>query len=499
MAPSAGTCVNVREKAIVMGFGSVSTGRRVGAVASIFLGLAALTALGPATAQPLRGPAAPGPINPSPEQAAQLRRALDNAYLHGFAPGAFTPRGNDNAALVSASLRYAKAVHSGRLAESGFRGDWGLRPAAFDPAPGLAAAVANNRVQGWLNSLPPPYTGYQALQKGLVQYRQIQADGGWSPLPDVDLKPGATGPLVDGLRARLALEDETIPPIPALSIPAAGAAAVPVYDQTLTEAVKRAQRRFGQQPTGVFTAGLRVQLNVPVERRLDQINANMERWRWLPQQLPEHRVQVNIAAAVLTVFEGDQPSMSMRAVTGKPGSETPMLRSSIHSIVLNPPWNVPSGIARNELFPKGRGYLAANGFRITEAGGLQQAPGPGSALGLIKFDFQNPYAVYLHDTPSKGRFASYSRLASHGCVRLEKPMALARHILAGDPYWTPEQIDATIAGGKTTRASVARPVDVFLLYWTAYVTPDGGVNFRSDPYGWDTQLMQRIAAQGAAA
>ncbi|RYF93673.1 MAG: murein L,D-transpeptidase, partial [Caulobacteraceae bacterium] len=147
----------------------------------MFLGLAALTTLGPAAAQPLRGPAAVGPITPSPEQAAQLRRALENAPLHGFPPGAFTPRGNDNAALVSATLRYAKALRSGRLPESGFREDWGLRPAAFDPAPGLAAAVANNRVQSWLNSLPPPYTGYQALQKGLVTYRQIQADGGWAP------------------------------------------------------------------------------------------------------------------------------------------------------------------------------------------------------------------------------------------------------------------------------------------------------------------------------
>ncbi|MDB5468866.1 MAG: murein L,D-transpeptidase [Caulobacter sp.] len=484
-----------------MGSISVSTGRRVGAVASIFLGLAALSALGPASAQPLRGPAAPGPINPSPEQAVQLRRALDNAPLHGFAPGAFTPRGTDNAALVAASLRYAKAVHSGRLPESGFRDDWGLRPEAFDPTPGLAAAVANNRVQSWLNSLPPPYAGYQVLQKALVQYRELQTAGGFSPMPEVDLKPGAVGPMVELLRARLAQEDKAAPESVAMLPPGApvGALATPVYNEELTEAVKRAQRRFGQEPTGVFSAGLRFQLNVPVERRLDQILANMERWRWLPQSLPEHRIQVNIAAAVLTVFEGDEATMSMRAVTGKPGSETPMLRSTINAIVLNPPWNVPAGIAKNELLPKGRGYLASAGFRILPGGGLQQAPGPGSALGLIKFDFPNRYAVYLHDTPSKGRFASYSRLASHGCVRLEKPMALARHILADDPVWTPEQIDATIAGGKTTRATVQRPVEVFLLYWTAYVTRDGGVNFRSDPYGWDTLLMQRIAAQGTLA
>ncbi|MBX3480351.1 MAG: L,D-transpeptidase family protein [Caulobacter sp.] len=474
-------------------------------------GLLTLAMLGPAAAQPVPyraagavpQPSAPIIINPTPEQAALMRKAIDNAYLHGFEHGDFVPRSDDTASLVAATLRYAKAVRTGRLQAAGFRQDWGLRPPPYDPAPGLAQAVAQNRVEAWLDALPPPYYGYQTLQGGLARYRQIKAEGGWTPLAEVDLKPGSTGPLVEALRARLALEDSSVPAQTAMTL-APGAAAgspptLPLYDAALAEAVKRAQRRFGQQPTGVFTAGVRTALNVPVDRRIDQIQANMERWRWLPQVLPQHRVQVNIAAAVLTVFEGDDPVLSMRAVTGSPGHETPMLHSTIHSIVLNPPWNVPYSIASRELWPKGRAYLASAGFRILPGGGLQQAPGPNSALGLIKFDFENPYAVYLHDTPSKGRFASYSRLASHGCVRLEKPLALARLVLAGDPYWTPEQIDATIAGGQTTRAQVTRPIDVFLLYWTAYVTPDGGVNFRADPYGWDTLLIQKIAAQGPVA
>ncbi|HRD46488.1 MAG TPA: L,D-transpeptidase family protein, partial [Caulobacter sp.] len=274
----------------------------------------------------------------------------------------------------------------------------------------------------------------------------------------------------------------------------------PLFDEALGDSVKRAQKRMGLEPSGTVGAATRAALNVPVERRIDQIVANMERWRWLPSSLPAARVQVNVAAGVLTLFKNDQPTLSMRAVTGKPnGGETPLLSSEIHSVVLNPPWNVPASIASRELYPKGRAYLASAGFRVLPGGGLQQRPGPGSALGLIKFDFQNPYAVYLHDTPSKGGFARYTRLASHGCVRLEKPLALARAIMEGDPTWTPEAIDETIAGGKTTRAAVADPVAVFLLYWTAYVTPDGQVNFRQDPYGWDTQLIQRIAAQGRPA
>jgi murein L,D-transpeptidase YcbB/YkuD len=483
------------------------------------IGMVLVTGLwAPAQAQPVpyaRPVVAPLPqpasIVLSQQQAQDLRQALDGAEVHGLSPADYRVVSRDDAALVAATLRYARAVRTGRLKASGFRKDWGLRPAAYDPAPELARAVADNSVKAWLDGLPPPYPGYEALQRGLKQYRKTQAEGGWRPLPAVDLAVGASGPLVAALRARLVLEDPRTPPLAVVppplpgTVPVAGAlpAGTALYDEALGEAVKRAQRRFGLQPTGGLNLATRTALNVPVERRIEQIQANMERWRWLPRTLPAHRIQVNIAAAVLAVFENDAPTLTMRAVTGRPGHETPMLQSSIHSIVLNPPWNVPSGIAAAELWPKGRAYLASAGFRIipTEGGGsrLQQAPGPDSALGLIKFDFDNPYAVYLHDTPSKGRFASYSRLASHGCVRLEKPLALARHVMAGDAYWTPEQIDAVIAEGKTVRADLARPIDVFLLYWTGFMTPDGAMSFRADPYGWDSLLMQRIAAQGVAA
>lgn len=450
------------------------------------------------------------PVRPAalkPAQAELLQRTLAQADRHGFAPGEFAPRGAGDAELIEATVRYAQAVKIGRLPLDAFPSDWGLRPLPFDARTGLTRAIADDRLEAWLASLPPDYPGYETLQIGLADYRAIQAKGGWAVLPGgPDLKLGATGPAVETLRIRLALEDSETPAVaartPPPAVPPSADGSVkpgdPLFDDALEEAVKRAQKRMGLEPTGVVNSATRAALNIPVERRLDQIVANMERWRWLPAHLPTERVQVNVAAGILTLFQADQPTLSMRAVTGRPGWETPLLSSSIESIVLNPPWNVPSGIAARELLPKGRTYLANAGFRILPGGRLQQRPGPGSALGLIKFDFQNPYSVYLHDTPSKGGFSRYTRLASHGCVRLEKPLALARAIMEGDPVWTPEAIDATIAGGETTRAPVARPVAVFLLYWTAYVTPDGQVNFRQDPYGWDTLLMQRIAARGGA-
>jgi L,D-transpeptidase YcbB len=427
-------------------------------------------------------------------QAAQLATMLADA---GFAQGlrhsgtaAPTPQGND--ALVRAALDYARAVHSGRLDESDFDTNWGLRPAPYDPLPGFADAVRRDRLAQWIRALPPPWSGYDALQKGLAIYRAIEAQGGWDKLAaGPDLAVGASGARVAALRKRLAVEDHEL------------VATGDKFDAALKDAVIRAQRRYGLNPTGVVSTGTIAALNVPAGDRVRQIMANMERWRWLPETLPAKRIQVNIAAAVLTVFEGDAPIASMKAVTGRPGNETPMLQSKIHSIVLNPPWNVPAGIAQKELWPKGEAALKAQGYKIIGTGAnrrLQQQPGPRSALGRYKFDFPNNYAVYLHDTPSQSTFASFSRLASHGCVRLEKPGPLAQLLLRNDPAWQPEQINAALATGDTLRVNLQEQdqVSVYLLYWTAFANANGTMSFRGDPYGWDKTLAAKIERRSAA-
>ncbi|WP_170207997.1 L,D-transpeptidase family protein [Sphingomonas glacialis] len=398
----------------------------------------------------------------------------------------------DNDSLVRAALDHAHAVHAGRLAEADFDRNWAMRPAAYDPLPAFKDAVEHDRLAAWIASLPPPYAGYDALVTALARYRAIAAAGGWESLTaGADLTLGNTGARVSALRQRLALEDPQVTP------------SGDRFDAALVEAVRRAQRRYGLNPTGIAAAQTLAALNVPVDARLRQIKANMERWRWLPPELEKNRVQVNIAAAVLTLFDGDVPVMSMKAVTGRPGAETPMLTSQIHSIVLNPPWNVPSTIAARELWPKEKahpGYFARNGFRVIDTGDggkrLQQASDH-SALGKYKFDFANPFAVYLHDTPAQAGFARFDRLASHGCVRLEKPGDLAKRLLDATPEWPADTIDATVSEGKTVRAKLAAPVAVYLLYWTAFATANGQVSFRNDPYAWDGALATKIAARSA--
>lgn len=420
-------------------------------------------------------------------QAADLQGLQARTYvLDGIAAsGELTPA--QQTSFAGNLLRYARDVHIGRMEAVDFPDDWAVRPAAYDPAPDLVRSLAEGRLQAWLDSLPPRYSGYAALKRGLARYREISAAGGWKVMAaGKPMGLASTDLRVPALRARLAVEDA--------QLPATDAA---VFDKPLQEAVQRAQRRFGLRPDGIVGRELLSHLNQPVSQRVLQLIANMERWRWLPSVMPATRVQVNSGAAVVTLFRDNQPIMSMKAVSGRPGNETPMLVSSIHSVVINPPWNVPTGIAQKELWPKQKanpGYFASHGYRIIPVAGgqprLQQASGDQSALGRFKFDFDNPFAVYLHDTPSKGGFGQFARQDSHGCVRLEKPRALAEALLEGDVTWTPASIDTQLLGDKTVRARLTVQVPVYILYWTTFASADGQMHFRSDPYDWDRKLLQ---------
>ncbi len=446
---------------------------------------AAMTAQAPVTLPPL-----------SAAQAALVFKVLGDAPLHGLSATAYAPADvageptpEQHKALADGLVRYAHDLRVGRLLPGDFPAMWGLRPAPFDPTPELAQAIATDRLGPFLDSLAPAYSGYSALRRGLARYRAIADDGGWKPVPEgAAFGLGATGPRVAALRARLAAEDK--------DVPADGA----TFDTALQQGVIRAQRRFGLKPDGVVAGETLAALNQPVGQRVLQVIANMERWRWMPRTMPATRVQVNSGAAIVTLFRNDKPVLSMKAVSGRAGGdETPMLASEIHSVVLNPPWNVPTSIANEELWPKERknpGYLTRSGYVVipTEGGGkrLQQKAGPTSALGRYKFDFENPYSVYLHDTPSKGGFDRYARQASHGCVRLEKPQALAEALLAADPAWSKEAIAGKVAAGTTVRAQLPDRIPVYILYWTTFAGADGQMHFRSDPYGWDRGLLQRV-------
>ena len=440
------------------------------------------------------------------EQIELVLKTLDDAESHGFPAGAYSTEGprrmlasqdpaeraRGEVALRQVLVAYAKAQHGARILAVKAPAEWAMKPAPYDAEASLASALAENRLPAWLSGLPPQFQVYAQLRQYLVRYRAVAADGGWAPIPDgASLKPGATDPRVPVLRKRLAVEDSAV----------VGADPNPIYDPMLVEAVKRFQVRQGFTGDGVIGRNTRTALNLPADLRVEQIRANLERWRWLPRELLATRVDVNIPTAHMNLYRDNKVVLDMRSVAGRPTDKTPMLQSTIHTIVLNPPWNVPSSIATKELWPKARanpGYLEREGYVVlaTEGGGqrLQQKPGPKNALGRIKFDFDNPFAVYLHDTPSRAAFARDQRAVSHGCVRLERPMDLAQALLDGDSNWSKQKIDDVLASEETVKAQLVNRTPVFLLYWTVYVDRQGVLNFRPDVYNWDKALVSLLDA-----
>lgn len=374
-------------------------------------------------------------------------------------------------------------------------------PAAADPEPGAGSAV-----------IAPPNPAAARLAEALERYRAIEASGGWRYIPTTGpvLEVGAIDRRVAALRERLAIEGD----LPLTERDGQ------IFDRSLADAVRTFQRRHGLDPDARVGLRTLAALNVPAESRVRQIAANLERWRDMPAELPGSRLEVNIPAAELAVFNDDFPLMTMRVVVGSRRFPTPTLQSRISSVVFNPPWTIPTRIARNEIVPRLKReptYLRDNDIRILDRSDdpygetidwrargaprdppLQQQPGPKNALGRIKFNFANGFSVYLHDTPGKSAFERDDRALSHGCVRLQRPEDLARHVLRAKLADDPDLVDRALASPETREVLVGNPLPIFIVYWTAFVDQAGRVNFRNDLYGLDWRLLQRSGMVMAA-
>lgn len=434
------------------------------------------------TAKEWLTPGSPGVNRPlSVTQRRQILAALETAPSHGL-PGYGVNEQSSDGELVRAAVSFGNALHGGRMAGK-FTGDWHLRPEPFDAAGSFQQAVRKNRLRQWFQQQAPQHAGYNDLREALAFYRDIDASGGWKKLTATKaaLKVGSKGPGVLNLRERLGMEYAAPPPEGDPS----------TFDKSLSEALKREQERLGVPASGVLDKATVAALNTPASARVETIEANLERWRWLPPEMPRYRVEVNVPNYWLEVWNGNQRPLAMKAIVGKPKTPTPMFQDVMTDLVFNPPWNVPERIAKQDILPKAKkdkAYLVKNDYYINEDGRLIQKAGPKSALGKIKFNLTNPFAIYLHDTPSKKLFAESSRAFSNGCIRLERPNDLAEFVLSGDDAHVQQAIDA----GETTRTDLGRHTPVFIVYRTAFVE-DGRVQFRNDIYGWDGQLREALA------
>ncbi len=365
------------------------------------------------------------------------------------------------------------------------------------------------RVETTLARLEPPHAGYQALKAALARYRAIALEGPWPRLAaGPTLKRGDRGPRVARLRQRLEREGYLTAPSkdPAL------------FDDELERAVREFQRRNGHTVDGLVGRRTRASLNVPLERRIRQIQRNMERWRWLPRDLGDRHVLVNMAGYRLDYIEDGEIRLSMRTVVGSRYRATPSFADRIRYLELNPEWKVPSRLARDRFLDKLRRdpqWLTRHHMRLYAGwyeGAMEldprwvnwnavddlhfpykivQSPGPHNALGRIKFMFPNRFRIYLHDTFERDLFQRPVRTFSGGCIRLERPLALASLLLG--PDHPPDTLRRLIETNQPLRLDLPHPVPIYLLYWTAWAEDDGPLHFRRDVYGRD----RLIAAPGS--
>jgi murein L,D-transpeptidase YcbB/YkuD len=402
-------------------------------------------------------------------------------------------RAQAEASLILAAQALAAAEHGQLAAPQSVDHDWALR-APYDAVADFAAARSSSRVAAWAAGLPRRDPAYLALVAARQRYAAIVAAGGWDPLPEGPaLKPGATDPRTPALRARLAAEGYVV----GASAPVTGAAPGPdprlVYDRALAAAVTDFQGRHLLTTDGALSAATVAALNVPAKDRLVALDANLERSRWLPDRLPVDRIEVDVAAAQLTLFQGGRSTMTMRVIVGDPKHHTPIFVSKVVSVVFNPPWVVPDSIAQAEIYPKARrspGYFARNGFSVIN-GQIVQAPGPKASLGYVKFDIVSPFGVYLHDTPARSLFDRGQRALSHGCMRLQNPRGLAAALLASKG-WSLDSVNAAITVGATLRVTPASQTPVYVVYRTAEADDGRPAVFRPDVYRWDAELAEAI-------
>lgn len=407
--------------------------------------------------------------------------------------------------LTDAFLSQALHRSRGAIYPPNLDADWRVPPAEVDASALLLAMLNSERsVIGALDTLWPHDPEYTRL---LARRVEIAASGDEISVPIASgplIRPGQSGERVIMLKQRLMGPGEYSA----------------VYDEDLRHEVIAFQRTAGLEPDAVVGANTLEMLNVTRVSWLDTIDANLERWRWLPRDTPETYIRVNIAAYTLRAMDRGEPALSMNVIVGKPYRRTPVFTETIKYMVLNPSWNVPYSIATKDKLPllkADASAQAAKGFEAKPPGSdtfvpvdaidwskvtvrsfnylLRQRAGPQNALGQIKFMLPNPYAVYLHDTANRELFAHQERSFSSGCVRLERPLELAAWLLSRENHADAQRVPAVIATGETKTIYLKRPVPTYLVYFTAFSLGDDEVTFRRDIYGRDRVLIEALRAQ----
>nr|MBX2840689.1 L,D-transpeptidase family protein [Flammeovirgaceae bacterium] len=371
----------------------------------------------------------------------------------------------------------------------------------------LDYAIDNDNIHSALLSILPQNPEYEALIHFKNKYEIIAENGGWPTLPEeiTKLELGDTSSNILVLRMRLIITDDL----------ARQYEDGLEYDENVAIAVSHYQKRNGLLVDGRIGKNTLENLNVPVEDRLKQLLVNIERYKWLPENQGEKFIWVNIPDYTLQYVEYGQVVREHVVVTGAKKHQTPCFNSYIKNVVLNPYWNVPYSITKDEIAPKlsedaeyllNKNYEVLNGWgknNVLEPGEelnlksgnyrVRQKPGPGNALGRVKFNLPNNWSIYLHDTPSKSYFQRTHRAYSHGCVRVKDPRDLAAAVLNSSGDWNRSEIDEVINSGATKEIGVKDHVNVYIVYMTAFIDSDGNLQLREDVYGRDREINNALS------
>lgn len=447
------------------------------------------------------------------EAARRIIAVFEDARAQGLRPEDYLtdavrlhPADTDPARLAevetafSASVTlYARHASGGRIDPSVVSRSMTLRPRQIDTAELMSRLAEADDPAALLMDLHPKHREFVALREqlqrvydGAVEEQVIIPDGRL-------MKAGRTDERVPLLRQRLDLVDPADNPL--------------AYDDGVREAVKAFQEQFGLVVDGVVGPATIAALNGTHGASAEDIIANMERWRWLPEDLSDFYVFVNVPEYRLEIHDADRITFNTRVVVGQRTHQTPIFYDEIEHVVVNPYWNVPASIARNEIAPilaSNPGYLASHNMELLHGGRIvnasavnwsrtsvnefriRQRPGPGNALGNIKFLFPNQHNVYLHDTPSKSLFSRSARAFSHGCIRVQNPMDFADALLVQEPDLDSARLTSMF--GRSERwVNVERHIPVYINYFTLRVGEDGTIRSYPDVYGHNERMVNLLS------
>ena len=414
--------------------------------------------------------------------------------------------------LTDALVAYGFHLLNGRVDPDKLDPEWLSYPKDLYLNDVVENVMRTGNVEAAFQRLIPRDPLYRSLKQTLAVYANIARTGGWPLIP----QPRGLKKKVDDsgylslLRQRLLLTGD-------LSSPESSGDHA--YDEGTKNAVRRFQKRHGLKADGVISLATLKEMNVPVEKRIQQITLNLERLRWLPEDIGNRYIIVNITDFGLELFQDDRVVMDMPIVVGKQKQRTSAFSGKMTYIELNPYWNIPKTIAAKEILPnvqKDPAYLAKKKIKVIEYRQRQEKEvdpasidwskihpdklrysfrqdfGPGNALGRIKFMFPNKFDIYLHDTPERHLFKRTQRTFSHGCIRIAKPIDLAEYLLKNENGWNRKKILAEIGKGKRQTLKLQHPMDVHILYLTAWTDHQGTVQFRNDIYRGDDSLSQAL-------